>query len=120
MRYSPRNTEWSAWWIASIQAARAAFADFIAEMNWTAAGINRTFCHQVGRTHQKLLLETLGLDPQIDFTTLEHLGNTGSAALPMTAAIGIERGIVKPGDRVALMGIGSGINVLMLGIDRES
>jgi 3-oxoacyl-[acyl-carrier-protein] synthase-3 len=30
--------------------------------------------------------------------------------------LGIEQGHLKPGDRVALLGIGSGINVLMLAV----
>ena len=51
----------------------------------------------MGRAHRKLLLEALGLDPAADFTTFETLGNTGSVALPITAAMGIERGHVPPG-----------------------
>ena len=66
-----------------------------------------------------MLFESLGLDPAIDYATLEFLGNTGSVALPMAAAIGIENGHVRPGDRVALLGIGSGINVIMLGMAAE-
>ena len=62
------------------------------------------------------MFETLGLDAKIDFTTLEWLGNTGSVAAPMTAAIGIENGRLERGDRVAMMGIGSGINVIILGL----
>ena len=81
--------------------------------------IDKTFCHQVGRAHRKLLLDALGLDADGDFTTFEMLGNTGSVALPITAAMGIEQGHVRPGDRVAMMGIGSGINVVMLGIEWE-
>jgi 3-oxoacyl-[acyl-carrier-protein] synthase-3 len=100
-----------------VAAARGAFASFLKEMGWTAGDIQKTFCHQVGRAHHRLLFENLGLDPAIDFSTFEFLGNTGSTALPMTAAIGIERGCVEPGNRVALLGIGSGINVIMLGFD---
>jgi 3-oxoacyl-[acyl-carrier-protein] synthase-3 len=74
----------------------------------------------VGRAHRKLLLETLALDPAADFTTYETLGNTGSVALPVTAAMGVEQGRVQPGDRVALLGIGSGINVVMLGLDWQA
>ncbi|MEN6451234.1 MAG: 3-oxoacyl-ACP synthase III [Thermoguttaceae bacterium] len=100
-----------------IAAARRTFDQFLTELGWTAADIQKTFCHQVGRAHQRLLFETLGLDPQIDFATLECLGNTGSVALPTAAAIGIERGHLAPNDRVALLGIGSGINVIMLGVE---
>jgi hypothetical protein len=60
------------------------------------------------------MLEALGLDPAMDFATLDWLGNTGAVALPITLAIGLESGIVKPGDHVGLLGIGSGINCLML------
>lgn len=99
-----------------VTTARAAFERFLASMRWEKESIQKTFCHQVGRAHQKLLLDTLGLDPAIDYTTFETLGNTGAAALPATAALGIEQGHVRPGDRVALLGIGSGINVIMLGL----
>ena len=86
-------------------------------MGWQAGDIQKTFCHQVGRAHHRLMFESLGLDPQIDFSTFEYLGNTGSVALPTAASLGIESGHVQPGDRVALLGIGSGINVMMLGLE---
>ncbi len=100
-----------------VETARQAFEEFLGVVGWSRKTLHKTFCHQVGRAHRKLLFETLGLDPIVDFTTLEFLGNTGSVALPMTAAIGIEKGHLKPGDHLALLGIGSGINVLMLGVE---
>jgi 3-oxoacyl-[acyl-carrier-protein] synthase-3 len=62
------------------------------------------------------MLESLRLDPQGDFITYPWLGNTGSVALPITMAIGLERGFVRTGDNLALLGIGSGINSVMLGV----
>ncbi|MGD0383577.1 MAG: 3-oxoacyl-ACP synthase III [Thermoguttaceae bacterium] len=100
-----------------IAVGKLAFEDFLAELGWQRADVNKTFCHQVGKAHQKLMFESLGLDPKIDYTTLEYLGNTGSVAAPMTAAIGIENGRLQKGDKVALMGIGSGINVIVLGLE---
>ena len=82
---------------------------------WAAADIDRTICHQVGVAHQKLMLESLGIDPSIDFSTFPWLGNTGAAALPVTLARAAEEGFIQSGDRVGLLGIGSGINCLMLG-----
>jgi 3-oxoacyl-[acyl-carrier-protein] synthase-3 len=67
----------------------ATFQQFLAEADWNHDDVHRTFCHQVGTAHRKLLLESLGLDPNRDFTTLEWLGNTGSVALPLTMAIGL-------------------------------
>jgi len=86
-------------------------------LGWSDADVDRVFTHQVGRAHRKLMLEKLSISPEIDFPTVEFLGNTGSAALPMTAAIGIERGLVNSGDKVALLGIGSGLNAIMLGLE---
>jgi len=86
-------------------------------LGWTNADVQRAFTHQVGRAHRRLLYDRLQLDPALDFSTVEFLGNTGAAALPLTAAIGIERGLVRAGDRVALLGIGSGLNALMLGVE---
>ena len=100
-----------------VAAAKDAFADFLQEMQWDPSDVHKTFCHQVGRAHHKLLFATLGLDLRIDFSTLAFLGNTGSVALPMTAAMGIEKGHLHKNDHVALLGIGSGINVIMLGVD---
>jgi 3-oxoacyl-[acyl-carrier-protein] synthase-3 len=100
-----------------VAAAQSTFTAFLAELGWKATDIQKTFCHQVGRAHHKLLFDSLGLDLRIDYSTFHFLGNTGAVALPTAAALGIEHGHLQPGDRVALLGIGSGINVIMLGID---
>jgi 3-oxoacyl-[acyl-carrier-protein] synthase-3 len=86
-------------------------------LGWSNESVNRIFTHQVGRAHRKLLLERLGLDVEKDFATFETLGNTGAAALPTALALGIEQGRLTAGDRVALLGIGSGLNCLMLGLE---
>ena len=95
----------------------ATFAAFLDEAGWSPRDIDNTFCHQVGATHRKLMLESLSLDESLDFATLETLGNTGSVALPLTMALGIDAGHLKPNDHAALLGIGSGINSLMLAVD---
>ncbi len=100
-----------------IAAGASAFERFLAATGWEPDEIDRTFCHQVGVAHRKLMFESLALNPAIDFATLETLGNTGSAALPITMALGVEQGRVSKDDHVAMLGIGSGINCLMLGVD---
>ena len=88
---------------------------FMREMGHGAGEIDRVICHQVGHIHRDTILETLGLPASKDFSTFRHLGNTGTVSLPMTAALADERGIIRAGDRVAFLGIGSGLNCLMLG-----
>jgi 3-oxoacyl-[acyl-carrier-protein] synthase III len=100
-----------------IRAGAETFGEFLAEIGWSVTDINKTFCHQVTTTHRKLMLGALGLNPRIDFPTVETLGNTGSVALPLALALGAEQDRLAPGDRTALLGIGSGINVLMMALE---
>lgn len=101
---------------AGIAAAAESFADFLQAVGWKAEQIDRTCCHQVGTAHRRALLEALRLDPARDLVTFDYLGNTGAAALPATLALGISQGEIRAGHRVALLGIGSGLNVIMLGV----
>ncbi len=111
------NTDSEQLMLQGIAAGKQTFEQFLNAMVWSADQIDHTFCHQVTVAHRKLMQETLGLNPSVDFSTVEYLGNTGAAALPVTMAIGIEANRLKSGDRVAMLGIGSGINVLMLGVE---
>ncbi len=88
-----------------------------ATLKWSDQCVDKVFTHQVGRLHRNLLYESLNLDLNKDFSTLEFLGNTGSAALPVTVALGDEKGLIHRGDKVALLGIGSGLNSIMLGVE---
>jgi len=94
-----------------------AFGVFLDDVGWTADQVDKAICHQVGSAHRKLMLESLALSPGIDFSTLETLGNTGSVALPITLALGVENGHLEKDDRLAMLGIGSGINCVMLAVD---
>jgi 3-oxoacyl-[acyl-carrier-protein] synthase-3 len=100
---------------AGIATAVDTFADFLVEMRWNRADIARTVCHQVGAAHQRLMFQSLGLDAALDFATYPVLGNTGAVALPLTMALAAEAGRLRRDDKVALLGIGSGINCQMLG-----
>lgn len=100
--------------VAGVGLARETWADFSAEHGAT---FDRFICHQVGSVHRRKLYETLGLDLAKDFSTFETLGNTGSVALPATLATAIQQGAVRAGQRVGLLGIGSGLNCLMLALE---
>ena len=90
---------------------------FLAHHQCTTNDIQRTICHQVGSAHRDAVLGKLGMSADNDFVTYPTLGNTGSCALPLTAAIGAEQGFVQAGQRIAFLGIGSGLNCTMLAVD---
>lgn len=100
--------------LAGVALAQDTWKEFTAEQGSEFA---RFVCHQVGSAHRRKLYETLGLDLAKDFSTFETLGNTGSVALPATLGRAIETGAVREGDRVGLLGIGSGLNCLMLALE---
>lgn len=87
------------------------------ELAWTNDTPDHVFTHQVGTAHSKLLFETTGLDINKDFPTVERFGNTGSAALPTALAVGMREKEMHPGEKLALLGIGSGLSSLMLGVE---
>jgi 3-oxoacyl-[acyl-carrier-protein] synthase-3 len=103
--------------LAGVEVALQTWEKFMRETGWTRDTPSRIICHQVGSTHRRKLYESVGLDLARDFSTFETLGNTGSVALPATLARAVGQGAVKPGDKVALLGIGSGINCLMLAVE---
>ena len=100
--------------VAGVGLAQETWRDFTAEQG---DGFDRLICHQVGSTHRRKLYETLGLDLAKDFSTFETLGNTGSVALPATLAAAVDAGAETAGQRVGLLGIGSGLNCLMLALE---
>lgn len=102
---------------AGVNLAERTWPEFLKSVSWRAGDVDKVFTHQVGRAHRKLLLERLGLAEEFDFPTVEYLGNTGASALPIAAALGSQQGHLAAGDRIALLGIGSGLNVLMLGLE---
>lgn len=100
-----------------VETAKSTWERFSQKKGWRGDDIDRFFCHQVGSAHAKLLFESLGLSPDKNFETLASLGNVGSVSAPITMAMAMEQGIYCPGQKGALLGIGSGINCMMLGVE---
>jgi 3-oxoacyl-[acyl-carrier-protein] synthase-3 len=94
----------------------ATFADFKRNLELAPDEPDKIICHQVGAAHQKTILQSLGIDSKKDFVTYPYLGNIGTVSLPITAAIAEERGFLSKGDLVGFLGIGSGLNCIMLGV----
>ncbi|HBC75431.1 MAG TPA: 3-oxoacyl-ACP synthase III [Candidatus Wallbacteria bacterium] len=103
--------------VSGCELARENWDDFQRELNWTAETPERVFCHQVGSMHRRAVYQSLALDMNKDFSTFEVLGNVGSVSLPITLAIACDQGLVSKGDNIAMLGIGSGINSIMLGVE---
>jgi len=99
-----------------IQLGERTWGSLLGTLDWQANDFDRTVCHQVGRAHREAMMRTLHRPLEHDFAVFESLGNTGSVALPLAAALAEEREFIAPGHRVGLLGIASGLNCLMLGV----
>ncbi len=93
------------------------FDEFRQEFNLSSDKPDKFIGHQVGALHHQMFYETLNVDIKKDFATFPFLGNIGTVSLPITAAIADERGFLQPDDFVAFIGVGSGLNCYILGVE---
>lgn len=92
------------------------FDQFKKELNLLPGQPDKFIGHQVGSIHHQKFYQALNVDIKKDFATFPYLGNIGTVSLPITAAIADERGFLKQDDMVAFVGIGSGLNCFMIGV----
>lgn len=138
MRADARHHELCRWWPATsgpnaeptkmitdaakvlehgVELGRQTWFAFLEEVGWSVEQVDRTICHQVGAPHRQTVLREIGVPEEKDYQTFEFLGNIGTVSLPITAAIAEERGHLEKGHHVAMCGIGSGLNCLILGVE---
>ncbi|MCK5313043.1 MAG: 3-oxoacyl-ACP synthase III [Desulfobacteraceae bacterium] len=92
------------------------FTKFLQEFKLSPDNIDKFIGHQVGAVHHQSFYKALGIDIKKDFATFPYLGNIGSVSLPITAAIADERDFLQKDDLVCFIGVGSGLNCLVMGI----
>ncbi len=83
------------------------WAESAAEFGWDT-DVDRYVIHQVSNVHTRALSKVLDLDLDRIPLTFPTRGNLGPAAIPFTLASIADD--LSAGDRVLLMGIGSGLN----------
>lgn len=91
---------------AGIALAHVTWKDAEADFDW--AGMDCYVAHQTSRVHLEGLSAMLGLPFELFPLSLPTFGNMGPAAVPFTLAQHVDQ--LETGDRVLLMGIGSGLN----------
>jgi 3-oxoacyl-[acyl-carrier-protein] synthase III len=87
--------------------AREAFEASV-EAGWDWEHCDRYVMHQVSAVHTRKLCELLGVNMDLVPLTYPGFGNMGPAAVPYTLSTIASQ--INPGERVLLMGIGSGLN----------
>jgi 3-oxoacyl-[acyl-carrier-protein] synthase III len=85
-----------------------------AKRDWNWSSMDRYILHQVSDVHTNAILKATGLDRARVPLTYPKFGNVGPASIPITLAQ--EAPDLRSGDRVLLMGVGSGLNTAMMEI----
>jgi 3-oxoacyl-[acyl-carrier-protein] synthase-3 len=99
--------------VEGLKLATTTFAAAREKLGWVVEELDQFIIHQVSKAHTDSLMKLLGLDPQKIFRIYPELGNIGPAAVPIALAKAVAGGKINKGDRVALLGIGSGLNCSM-------
>jgi 3-oxoacyl-[acyl-carrier-protein] synthase-3 len=93
--------------------AEETFADATDTFGWRGDLLDEYVLHQVSKVHTDALVALLGIDPAKVLSLYAEYGNVGPAALPIVLSKLEEAGRLRPGGRIALLGIGSGLNCAM-------
>lgn len=94
----------------TFQAARAA-------LGWAADELDEFVVHQISKVHTAAMVDLLGIAPEKVLTVFPQHGNIGPASVPIALSKLNEMGRLVKGKRIALMGIGSGLNCSMAEVE---
>ena len=99
--------------IEGLKLAQKTFVAAKAGLGWAVDELDQFVIHQVSQPHTQAVVKAFGIDPKKVMTIFGEHGNIGPASVPIVLSKLKELGRLKKGDRIALMGIGSGLNCSM-------
>ncbi|NCO19525.1 MAG: 3-oxoacyl-ACP synthase III [Gammaproteobacteria bacterium] len=82
-------------------------------LGWVMHDLDHIVIHQVSKVHTDSFIQRFGVSPERVYRIFPRLGNIGPASIPTVLSRIVDEGRVRPGDKIALMGIGSGLNCSM-------
>jgi len=103
--------------IEGLKLATKTFAAAKLALGWVVGEMDEFVIHQVSRVHTDAFVRTFGIDPQKVLTIFHEHGNIGPASVPIVLSKLRELGRLKKGHRIALLGIGSGLNCSMAEVE---
>ena len=99
--------------VEGLKLAAKTFQAARATMGWVADELDEFVIHQISRVHTAAFVDLLGIDPKKVLTVFPELGNVGPASIAIALSKLSETGRLQKGKRVAMLGIGSGLNCSM-------
>ena len=99
--------------IEGVKLAQKTFVAAKVGLGWAVDELDQFVIHQVSQPHTQAVVKAFGIDPKKVMTIFGEHGNIGPASVPIVLSKLKDLGRLKKGDRIALMGIGSGLNCSM-------
>jgi 3-oxoacyl-[acyl-carrier-protein] synthase-3 len=99
--------------VEGIKLAQKTFVVAKQKLGWVVEEMDEFVVHQVSKVHTAAFTKAMGIDPKKVLTIFGEHGNIGPASVPIVLSKLRELGRLKKGDRIALLGIGSGLNCAM-------
>ena len=99
---------------ASLEAASQCNDMVMNEHGWKDRPVDEIVIHQVSTVNTRKIAQAIDLDMSKLYLTFPEYGNIGPASLPITLYKSHEAGRIQKGDRILLMGMGSGINCCIM------
>lgn len=107
------RTDTRALFDAGLEVSQALWEEAKADFAWD--DMDSYISHQISKAHTTAITKALDIDPAKAPSTFPTRGNIGPASVPFTLAMQADS--LTTGDKVLLMGIGSGINASALEIE---
>jgi 3-oxoacyl-[acyl-carrier-protein] synthase-3 len=96
-----------------VKLGQKTFAAARTALGWVVDELDEFVIHQVSKAHTKAFLKAFRIDPKKVMTIFGEHGNIGPASVPIVLSKLREMGRLQKGKRIALLGIGSGLNCSM-------
>ncbi len=107
------ETDSAALLTTGLQLARRTWNEAQRELGWTPGMLDEYVIHQVSKAHTDKFSAAFEIDADKVLATYPEYGNVGPAGVPLVLSKAAEAGRLRPGERIGLMGIGSGLNCAM-------
>lgn len=78
---------------------------------WTIADIDYVFTHQVSAKTFEIMAANSGISVHKMIQVCELYGNIASVSIPLSLYIAEKNGILKPGNKIAIIGLAAGISL---------
>ena len=96
--------------VAGIGLSQRTWSQAQEHLGFGDADVDQYCIHQVSQRHAEQLAANLEVDLEKALLIVRQFGNIGPASVPIVMSKAQDLGRIRPGDRVVLAGIGSGLN----------